>query len=288
MLLRLAAAAAACLGLPASAIASGVLTEPRIVHAITVANQLIRFDAAQPGTLLDRRPIRGLAAGESLVGLDFRVARNQLYGLGSTGQLYRIDPATAVLTPIGSPTPDIVLPLDGVGFDFNPTVDRIRVVTASGLNLRLHPETGALIDGDAARDGVQSDGKLRFDSGDRHAGQPATVGAAGYTYNKDNEKLTSNFAIDTRLGWLLLQGSPEGAPEPVSPNTGRLTSVGPLGTGPLVDATFDIADLDNEALLGTTIAGQTMLMRVDLRTGRADALGRIGNGEPLRGLAIAP
>jgi hypothetical protein len=29
--------------------------------------------------------------------------------------------------------------------DFNPTVDRIRLVTDSGQNLRLHPELGTVV-----------------------------------------------------------------------------------------------------------------------------------------------
>ena len=36
--------------------------------------------------------------------------------------------------------------LDGTefGVDFNPQVDRLRVVSNSGQNLRLHPDTGAV------------------------------------------------------------------------------------------------------------------------------------------------
>jgi len=54
-----------------------------------------------------------------------------LYGLGSTNRLYTIDLATGMARPIGNQpfTPA----LEGVefGFDFNPTVDRIRIVTNS-------------------------------------------------------------------------------------------------------------------------------------------------------------
>jgi hypothetical protein len=38
--------------------------------------------------------------------------------------------------------------------DFNPTVDRIRLVTDSGQNLRLHPELGTVV----ATDGVINGG----------------------------------------------------------------------------------------------------------------------------------
>jgi hypothetical protein len=37
--------------------------------------------------------------------------------------------------------------------DFNPTVDRIRLVTASGQNLRLHPELGTVVATDGSING---------------------------------------------------------------------------------------------------------------------------------------
>jgi hypothetical protein len=69
-----------------------------------------------------------------------------------------------------------------------------------------------------------------------------------------------------------------------------LRTVGPLGLGPLVDASFDISDVRNAALLAARTSPQapTVLYRVDLDTGRASALGVVGDGAPLRGLAIVP
>jgi len=63
-----------------------------------------------------------------------------------------------------------------------------------------------------------------------------------------------------------------------------------LGLGPLEDASFDIADVNNTALLAarTGAHAPTVLYRVDLDTGRARALGVVGDGAPLRGLAIVP
>ena len=54
----------------------------------------------------------------------------------------------------------VVLPAGATewGFDFNPTVDRIRVVNDRGANLRLHPDTGAQVDGNADQPGLQPDG----------------------------------------------------------------------------------------------------------------------------------
>jgi hypothetical protein len=260
------------------------------VWAVTAAQQLVKFNAGQPRRLLDRRPVTGLAAGETLVGIDFRVARGVLYALGSTGQLYTLDTATGALARVGSGIAGLPVAGTRVGFDFNPTVDRIRVATAAGANLRLHPDTGAQVDGDPNTAGVQSDAALAFAAGDIATGRAPMVLAAAYTYNKKDEKLTTNFALDGREGTLVTQGSREGTEPAVSPNTGRLRSVGPLGTGALDDASFDIADVNNAAYAAVRRAGDpaTRWLRIDLATGRATVLGTLGDGTPVVGVAIEP
>ncbi len=260
-----------------------------VVLAVTATNQLLKFHAGQPGTVLSSTALSGLQPGERLLGLDFRVARGVLYGLGSSGRLYTIDLATGAAQAVGAP---IALPLSGdeVGFDFNPTVDRIRVVTNSGQNLRLHPETGAIVDSNPALDGLQVDGFLGYAAGDVSEGKPARVVAAAYTYNKDNDKITTNYALDGAQGTLVVQGSVEGTTPAVSPNTGRLTTVGRLGTGPFQRASFDIADVNNAAYAALSVPGSraSQWVRIDLKTGAATAIGVIAGGEPVTGIAIEP
>lgn len=249
------------------------------VLAVTDRAELIRFNAGQPGRVLDRKPLSGLPAGERLVGIDFRVARGVLYALSGSGRLYTIDTATARLSPVGNGAA-LALGAAAVGFDFNPAADRIRVVAADGRNWRLHPDTGAL---------VAADGALRYADGDAAAGQAPALAAAGYTYNPRDDKLTTNFALDIARGTLVRQGSAEGATPVVSPNTGLLWTVGALGTGAVDDAAFDIADVNNAALAALRRGGVTRLHAVDLATGRATPIGRVGNGQQaLWGLAIEP
>lgn len=258
------------------------------IHAVTASGQLLSFNAGQPQKILSKKALGGLRAGERIVGIDYRVAKGQLFGLGASGQLYRIDATTAIATPVGAP---VALPAGGeYGFDFNPTVDRIRVVTDSGFNLRLHPDTGALVDGDPNQPGVQFDGKLAYDTTDRMAGQTPRIVAAAYTYNKDNEKITTNFALDGASGMLVHQGAKEGATPTVSPNSGRLWSVGSLGIGAFQHASFDISDVSNSAYAGITTADgkATRWYRVDLASGKASFIGTVGGGEPLTGSAIEP
>lgn len=254
------------------------------VFAVTASNRLVSFNAGQPGKLLSDARLTGLQAGETMLGIDFRVAKGELYGLGSTGRLYRIDEDKAAATPVGAP---IAVAIDGheIGFDFNPTVDRIRVVTDRGQNLRLHPDTGAVVDADPAREGVQIDGALAYPDG-----SPVRVVGAAYTYNKRDPKITTNYAIDAQ-GWLVMQGSKEGTTPAVSPNTGRLTKIGSLGTGAFDRASFDIADVTDAAFLATSSGADAKASRlhlVDLATGAATFIGTIGTGEPVRGIAVAP
>ncbi len=258
--------------------------------AVTAGHELLVFDASQPQRVLERRPVTGLAAGDRLVGIDFRVAKGVLYALSLAGRLYTLDIASGVLSPVGSAP--AALPLAGAAFgvDFNPAADRIRVVSSSGLNLRLHPDTGAVVDGDPAQPGVQPDPALHYAGGDVHAGRSPDVVAAGYTYHPEDSKITTNYAIDRALGALVMQGSREGATPVVSPNTGQLRTVGALGLGPLTDASFDISDVGNVALLAARTAAdaRTRLYRVDLATGRAVPLGVVGSGAALAGMAIEP
>ena len=247
------------------------------VVAVTDAAELIRFNAGQPQRILQRAPLRGLEPGDRLIGIDYRVARGVLYAVSASGRVYTLDADTAQLNRVGSGAP-VVLTGQHFGVDFNPVADRIRVVSDSGQNLRLHPDTGAV---------AATDPPLRMAAA-AGTGTAVRIAGAAYTYNKQDAKLTTNFAIDLASGMLLVQGSREGAVPVVSPNTGELTAVGTLGVGPLDDAAFDIADINNAALAALRSGGRTRLHSVDLATGRATLIGTVGEGRGLWGMAIVP
>lgn len=250
-------------------------------HAVTTSSRLISFNTGTPGTIASTRPITGLESGERILGIDVRPANGALYALGSSGRLYTIDPATGAAKQVGTGTFAVALAGAEFGFDFNPVVDRIRVVSDTGQNLRLHPDTGAVVDADANTAGVQVDGGLAFATGDVNAGKrPAVVGAA-YTHGA-GAKATTNFAIDGATGALVTQGTREGAATPVSPNTGQLFTVGALGVPASGAVGFDI-DVRTGAAFAAI--GNTLYV-IDLATGKAAPLGAIGGGEAIRALAI--
>lgn len=258
-----------------------------MIVAVTADNKLIRFNGGQPQRIQSSLALKGLQPGEQVLGIDFRVARNQLYLLASSGQLYRVKLTDASLEPIGAA---VGLPASGGqwGFDFNPTVDRIRVVHETGANLRRHPDNGSQVDGNPGLDGLQGDGTLMFDAGDVNANKPVRIGGAGYTYNKQDEKITTNYAIDLAQGLLVTQGTKEGVAPAVSPNTGRLFTIGPLGIRPQ-RLQFDISDVNNAAYIAVDEAAGDAVYRVDLASGKATRVARIGaGGIQLRGMAIEP
>ncbi len=259
-------------------------------HAVTESHQLIKFNAGQPQKILERKAISGLQPGEKILGIDYRVARGILYALGDSGRLYTINTTSGAATQVGKGT--FAAKLDGAefGFDFNPTVDRIRVVSITGQNLRLHPDTGAVVDSDDKTPGLQTDGPLAFAAGDPNAGKTPRIAAAAYTYNKVNDKITTNFAIDAALGLLVTQGTREGVTPAVSPNSGQIYTVGALGVGTSERVAFDIADVSGAGFAAFTRAGESRsrFYWVDLVSGAATFIGTIGGGEAVRGISFEP
>ena len=251
------------------------------LHVLTQGLELLTVNAGQPEQVLQRVNLSGLPSGEKLVGIDYRVAKGVLYTLSRSGRVYTINTETGALTPIAAAPVVNALEGNAFGFDFNPAADRIRVVGNTGQNLRLHPDTGALVATDTA---------LTYEPGDVQAGQTPALAAAAYTYNKKDEKLTTNYALDLRAGMLVRQGSLEGVQPAVSPNTGRLATVGPLGTGALSDATMDIADTTGVAFaaLQTSPQAPVRLYTVALESGKAGLLGIVANGAAVVGIAVIP
>ena len=113
------------------------------LFSVTASGELVRFDSATPGTVVSVGAITGLQGGETVVGIDFRPATGQLYALGSTGRLYILNRTNASATLVAT----LSTALNGTAFgvDFNPVVDRLRVVSDAGKNLRINPNDGATI-----------------------------------------------------------------------------------------------------------------------------------------------
>jgi hypothetical protein len=254
-------AAAAALALPA--VLAPTASAERFA-AVDAQNRLYTFSDSKPGAW-KRVALRGLAAGERIVGLDVRPANRQLVAVTNQSRLYAVSRSARRVTAIGAGPFMPALAGASFGFDFNPTVDRIRLVSGAGQNLRLNPATGAV---------GATDGTLVYKAGDAGAGSaPAVLGAA-YTNSVAGATTTALYGVDTRRDALVLQAPP---------NDGVLTTVGALGVDLAGPLSFDISARDGTAyvLARRAKAARPRLLRVDLTTGAARQLGVVSRAPSL-------
>lgn len=233
---------------------------------------LVTFASDDPATV-SKVKIKGLQKKEKILGLDVRPATGQLYALGSSSRLYVIDRETGMATAVSAAPLNPPVTGDAVAFDFNPTVDRIRIMTDAGQNLRAHPDTGAVVAVDAS---------LAYAGGDPNFADVPEVSACAYT-NNDNDPLTGTvlFDIDTSNDVLVRQDPP---------NNGTLNTVGALGVDVLSVAGFDIAGSNGIAYASLVVKDgrrknlRATLFTIDIATGTATELGKIGGPWPLTSL----
>jgi hypothetical protein len=271
--------------------------------------QLLRFTSASPGTAVTVT-ITGVVGGEALSGIDYRPQTGQLYALGvndtaNNATLYLLDPQTGVATPVGAPgqvafVDAAGMPVDlppassGYGFDFNPTVDRVRVVSNSGLNFRVNPNNGAPVDGNlnntaAPPAGTNTDGSI-------NALPVGSTGVSGAAYtNSFGQPLTggvtTQYVLDSVSDQLYIQNPP---------NSGTITAgLGIKVNNSLIDFTavngLDIpSDVrvmtsntpasSGSAFAALMIGGTQKLFSIDLVTGASVDMGALAM--PLSGLAV--
>ena len=217
--------------------------------ALASNNTILTFNARNLGTPTSTTPIVGLAASETIVSIDYRPATGQLYALGSSSRLYFINEKSGVATALGAASFSPVLAGGNASLDFNPTVDRIRLVTDSGQNLRLHPELGTV---------VVTDGII-------NGGANAKIGAVAYTNSMAGATATMLYDIDFEQDKLYMQ---------TPPNDGTLQLVGDLGVNFQGVGDMDILADNSTALAVTNNANVSTLYTIDLATGKAVDVGK--------------
>lgn len=244
-----------------------VQPRPASVLGLTADNRLATFDPRTPNTISANVAITGLAAGEMVVGIDFRPSDRLLYALTGNGRLYTIDPATGAATSkstLSADATDTSAPytaLAGTVFsvDFNPAADRLRVVSSTGQSLRINVDTGA----------TTTDGSINRLSG------AASVVAAAYSNSFAGTTTTTLFDLDATSDVLARQ---------TPPNDGTLVDVGALGIDIAASgAAFDIGGGGNAAYaaLRSGATGPFSLYSVSLTTGLAALLGNTGGNAAL-------
>ncbi len=222
----------------------------------SLGNTLSVFSA--PGVIPSQYSVTGLNPGDSIVGIDFFTSgTGQLFGIGSSGTLYTLAPATAstyaATVNVGNAVPGATV------MDFNPSAGRLRVYAGTS-NFRLTPTTGL----------VTNDGELAYAAGDLNASAFPNLTAAAYTNNFSGSTATSLYSLDYALDALILNTG--------TPAFSTLTTVATLTLGgvrfDIGSATtgFDITTIGgvNQAYLSS----RNNLYTVNLATGVLTSLGQ--------------
>ena len=217
------------LGLVALAVAAPAASAVPLV-AVTSGSGILYFDSASP-SFTESAAVAGLGPSQSLRGIDARPKTGELHAVAATSASansnvfsyviprYRAQAEFAGVTPVGlAGWADVP-----AGWDFNPVVDRSRLLNTNDENARISPFTG-----------------LHSNDTDITPAATTTLIGAAYDRNEDGAAATTLFAIDRNDSELVRVGGVDGTP---SPNGGEATSIGPLGVvlEPAGDAGFEIA-----------------------------------------------
>ncbi|MDQ3017360.1 MAG: DUF4394 domain-containing protein, partial [Bacteroidota bacterium] len=242
------------------------------LYGLTQDNELVKITTS-PFTVGTPVPIevKGSRDVVYMLAIDFRPATKRLYSVGNDNLIYTIDPLTGSAQAVSGFPFSPVITGTMVGFDFNPADDRIRLVTDTDQNLRIHPGSGQVVGVDAAIRPTQ----LSVNSIAYSTGTTGLSGGGG-----------TLFDIDATTSSLYKQNG----------NLGTLALIGTLGVNVLSEAGFDIGRKGDAWVTffgGVTSSGgpgdvgtlpnDNYLFSVNLGTGKVRMTGRVPK---LTGLAV--
>jgi hemoglobin len=146
-------------------------------------------------------------------------------------------------------------------------VDRIRITSDAGQNLRLHPDTGQI---------VSVDGALRYDDGS----VPKVV-ASAYTNAVAGATTTTLYNFDLARRAIVTQAPP---------NDGVLTVNFTIPADFSAVTGFDISPIGNKGYLATRETGvdRVQLYEIDFDAGTATLTGTIGALDQILSITVAP
>lgn len=239
---------------------------------LTAGNRLVRFNTASPEDVTVIGEVSGLVGDTKLIGIDYRVQNDLLYGVGDRGGIYTLRTRDASANRVSQ----LTAPLDGTrfGVDFNPAADALRIISDTGQNLRHSLPTGT----------TTIDLPLSYTPP-----TPATgLTMAAYTNNDlDLDSGTTLFDIDTDLDQVAIQ-----APA----NNGTLSATGKLGVDVRPSGGFDAySELDDDGRTERVWGYATMapvdgsgftLYRIRFLTGQADEVGDFPRRNKVNDIAI--
>lgn len=243
-----------------------------ILYALGTNNTLYTFVNS---VLIDYKKIVGLAVSETALAIDVRPATGQVYIIarGINGsQLYTLNftnstkvtavPSGGLLRTLAA----VIVRLDGkVSIDFNPVVDRLRVITSTGQNFRVNVDTGI----------TTVDTPLMY----ADTGLIPNIGNIAYTNSFPGATSTVLYGIDISRQNLVTINPP---------NNGVVNNVGVLGVSFTNVHGFDIQSFTNTAFAILVVGGVNVLFTINLLTGTATALSELSCCVPVIDFAVLP
>ena len=243
-----------------------------LFYGVDTQNRLVTFSGQTPASIA-RTTLTGLQTGERIIfGLDVRPANKQLLALGSTSRLYRIDPATGAATVIGT-TP------------FRAAARRSVVRLRLQSHRRPDPAHVGCATGPSPPSGHRRNGRRRRDAHlcGRRRGSGCDAADRRLRLHKQRGRSHHRrqlFNLDAGRDALVHQNPP---------NNGTLISVGSLGVDVATTpaSTSPASTVSPMPRFRRRVGRHAQLYTINLTTGAATAVGRIGGKVALRALAAA-
>lgn len=226
---------------------------------LTDNNRLLTFNSTATASVTSAT-ITGTTAGESILSIDFRNPDNQIYGLGSLGNVYKLNAATGAAVSFASGVVPAIAGGAGYEIDFNTQNNNLRVIgnkAAPDSNRALNMATGVTA--------VQT--PLT-----RSGGGVLDIVGAAYNQNFAGSPAASLnlYYIDAETDALYLNNNAFAG--------GVLSKVGDLTLGGSAFAVNNATGFDIAASGEAFVSWDQNLYAIDLGSGALSALGRIGAG----------
>jgi hypothetical protein len=238
------------------AVGSAQAAVPLRVVGLTADQRLVVFRETSPQITRSIGVVSGLSGADTkLVGIDFRPATGALYGLGDGGGVYTLDLATAQAT--FESQLNVALSGTAFGVDFNPTVDRLRIVSDNGQNLRTNVD----------------DGTTTVDLALNNSGVTA-LGVTGVAYannDADANTATTLFDIDTTLDQVSIQAPPNNGS--LNPSGKLLVDVGPSVGFDIYSQLSQGRSVNALAFASLSVGGRAGFFGINLLSGEATLRG---------------
>lgn len=259
-------------GFLAVAAAAGVQAQQTAYAIGNGGSTLLRFSTSTPGVVTQVGNFSG--ADTFLDALDFRPATGELFGYRDFNDTYyRIDLATGALTVASVGASAAPTNTFQLGMDFNPSIDRLRVVTDSAQNIVYNPVAGT----------AAAFTTLAYDTADANVNTSPMIIDNAYSNNLAGTATTQQYAIDYGTDSLVTLAN----------NTGVLATVGALGVNTDTFTGFDIFTSAGGvntayAILSGANGAAPAFYTINLTTGAATSVGALGFTNQVYSLAIVP